>query len=179
MSFNLKYESGHKKRFSNSLKLMERFVPSKEMKILDLGAANPLSTLMKENGFKVENTPDGLDLDTSSEWLKNETSDILTAFEIFEHLTNPFQILVQTSAKRLITTVPLNLWFAEAYRNKTDSWDRHYHEFEDWQFDMLLQRTGWKIIHAEKWKVYDNKIGIRPILRRFYPRIYAVVADRI
>ena len=39
--------------------------------------------------------------------------------------------------------VPLNLWFASAYRNKTDLWDRHYHEFEDWQFDWLLEKAGW------------------------------------
>jgi hypothetical protein len=24
-------------------------------------------------------------------------------------------------------------------------WDRHYHEFEDWQFDWLLEKSNWKI----------------------------------
>jgi hypothetical protein len=37
-----------------------------------------------------------------------------------------------------------------AYRSKTDMWDRHYHEFEDWQLDWLLE-TGWKIIDSQKW----------------------------
>jgi hypothetical protein len=30
-------------------------------------------------------------------------------------------------------------------------WDRHYHEFEDWQLDWLLEKTGWKIIDSQKW----------------------------
>jgi hypothetical protein len=38
-----------------------------------------------------------------------------------------------------------------AYRSKTDMWDRHYHEFEDWQLDWLLEKTGWKIIDSQKW----------------------------
>jgi hypothetical protein len=28
--------------------------------------------------------------------------------------------------------------------------DRHYHEFEDWQLDWLLGKTGWKIIFEKK-----------------------------
>ncbi|MCD6091950.1 MAG: hypothetical protein J7J72_10665, partial [Bacteroidales bacterium] len=129
--------------------------------------------------YRVENTPKGLDLDIDADWIGNKNVDVVTAFEIFEHLTNPFQVLSEIKANKLIATVPLSLWFAKAYRNPSDEWDQHYHEFEDWQFDMLLERTGWKVIHTEKWKIHDKKIGFRPILRRFYPRIYAVVAERI
>ena len=42
-------------------------------------------------------------------------------------------------------SVPLRLWFANAYRNKSDQRDQHFHEFEDWQFDWLLEKAGWKI----------------------------------
>jgi hypothetical protein len=32
-----------------------------------------------------------------------------------------------------------------AYRSKTDMWDRHYHEFEDWQLDWLLEKPDGKL----------------------------------
>jgi hypothetical protein len=41
---------------------------------------------------------------------------------------------------------------------------RHYHEFEDWQLDWLLEKTGWKIIDSQKWTNPVNKFGIRPLL---------------
>ena len=31
------------------------------------------------------------------------------------------------------------------HRSKTDSRDRHYHEFEAWQFDWLLEKSGWSV----------------------------------
>lgn len=68
--------------------------------------------------------------------------------------------------------------FAKAYRSKTDEWDRHIHEFEDWQFDWLLEKAGWEIIRKEKWTSPINKIGIRPILRFITPRYYIVEAVR-
>jgi hypothetical protein len=58
-------------------------------------------------------------------------------------------------------------------------WDRHYHEFEDWQFDWLLEKTGWKIMARGKWTNPTKKIGIRPLLRWFTPRYYIVYAERI
>jgi hypothetical protein len=87
-------------------------------------------------------------------------------------------VLNTIKASKLITTVPLKLWFASAYRSKTDKWDRHFHEFEDWQFDWLLEKSGWQIRKSEKWSSPVNKIGFRPILRKFTPRYYAVYAER-
>ena len=80
--------------------------------------------------------------------------------------------------KKIFLTVPVNLWFAKAYRSKTDSLDRHYHEFEPWQFDMLLEKAGWRIVKREFWKNPSFKLGIRPFLRNFTNRYYAVYAER-
>jgi hypothetical protein len=101
------------------------------------------------------------------------------AFEIFEHLVNPLGVLQHLQADHLFASVPLSLWFARAYRHKTNAWDRHFHEFEDWQFDWLLEKAGWKIIRGEKWTSPAGTIGIRPLLRRFIPRYYIVEAKRI
>ncbi|MCW8980959.1 MAG: methyltransferase, partial [Altibacter sp.] len=51
-------------------------------------------------------------------------------------------------------------------------------EFEDWQFDWLLEKAGWTIKKREKFTNPVKKIGIRPILRRFTPRYYLVYAER-
>lgn len=165
-----------KKRYKYTLKFLEQFV-TKEDRILDLGVQNPFSELLLKEGFNVTNTQgEDLDIDTSA--VKTDTFDVVTAFEIFEHMVSPFNVLQDIQAKKLIASVPLKLWFASAYRSKTDDWDRHYHEFEDWQFDWLLEKSGWRIKKREKFTNPVKKVGIRPILRRFTPRYYLVYAER-
>lgn len=165
------------KRFKRTLQFLEKHV-SKSEHILDLGVQNPFSEIMKANGFQVENTK-GEDLDLNISALENSNAAVVTAFEIFEHLLSPFTALKSIKANKLVASVPLKLWFSSAYRSKTDIWDRHFHEFEDWQFDWLLEKSGWKIKAREKWTNPTNKIGIRPLLRRFTPRYYIVYAERI
>lgn len=164
------------KRYKRTLSFLNEVV-SKEEKILDLGVVNPFSEILKKEGFDVTNTQ-GEDLDLDTDVVKSKEYDVVTAFEIFEHLVSPFNIIKDIHAKKLVASVPLRLWFATAYRSKTDTWDRHYHEFEDWQFDWLLEKAGWRIIKREKFTNPVNKIGIRPILRRFTPRYYLVYAVR-
>lgn len=166
-----------KERFERTLLFLNKHL-NKSSQILDLGVENPLSKIMKDAGYSVQNTK-GEDIDVNFESLQNKDYDVLTAFEIFEHLLNPFTVLQNCKANKVFISVPLRLWFAPAYRSKTDMWDRHYHEFEDWQLDWLLQKTGFKIIAREKWAHPVKKIGIRPLLRKFTPRYYLVYAERI
>ena len=91
---------------------------------------------------------------------------------------SPYNILTKIKAKKLIASIPLRLWFAKAYRNNKDPRDCHYHEFEDWQFDWLLEKAGWEIKARKKWTNPTNKIGFRPILRWFTPRYYIVYAEK-
>ena len=164
------------KRYKHTLRFLENTI-SKKDSILDLGVTNPFSELLEKEGFNVTNTiGEDLDLDTSS--VQTDNFDVVTAFEIFEHLVSPFNVLNDIKAKKLVASVPLKLWFASAYRSKTDDRDRHYHEFEDWQFDWLLEKAGWRIVKREKFTNPVKKIGFRPILRRFTPRYYLVYAER-
>ena len=133
---------------------------------------------MKAEGYKVRNTS-GEDLDTNTTALESELFDVVTAFEIFEHLLSPFTVLKSIKSKKLVASIPLRLWFATAYRSKTDPRDRHFHEFESWQFDWLLEKAGWRIIATKKWTNPTKIIGIRPLLRWFTPRYYIVYAERI
>lgn len=165
------------KRFKLTLQFLKKHVDASET-ILDLGVKNPFSDIMISEGYIVNNTT-GEDLDEDRTVIENAAADVVTAFEIFEHLLSPYEVLKSIKTKKLVISVPLKLWFASAYRSKTDKWDRHYHEFEDWQLDWLLEKTGWTIKDRQKWTNPVKKFGIRPILRRFTNRYYIVYAERV
>ncbi|HOU01554.1 MAG TPA: hypothetical protein PK719_04455 [Bacteroidales bacterium] len=162
------------KRFGRTLRFMQKHFKKEDI-ILDLGETNELSDYLRQQGsFKVQNTS-GQDLDVDFSIVKDFKN--ITAFEIFEHMFAPFNLLSEAKGK-LITSVPLRLWFAPEYWNDNDRYDCHYHEFSVRQFNHLLERTGWRIKDSELWKSYDKKIGIRPLLRRFFPRYYIVFAEK-
>ena len=165
------------KRYKITLDFMQKHLGN-ESSILDLGIENPLSQFLTEQGYVVRNTK-GENLDTDFQAYIDTGVDSVTAFEIFEHMLAPFNILSQLKTEKLIASVPLKLWFANAYWNENDDWDKHYHEFERKQFDYLLNRSGWEIKDSVTWASGDwRKIGIRPMLRLFTPRYYLVYCER-
>lgn len=165
-----------KKRYNITLDFLLEVI-TKDAKILDLGVSNPFSEILINEGYDVKNTT-GEDLDVNTVAVKSTDYDVVTAFEIFEHLVSPFNVLQDIKANKLVASVPLKLWFAAAYQNKEDKRDRHFHEFEDWQFDWLLEKSGWIIKKRLKFTNPVKKIGFRPILRRFTPRYYLIYAER-
>ena len=171
------YESNFPdKRYRHTLSFLRKHIETHET-ILDLGVENPFSRIMQGEGYTVGNTSgEDLDLDVSA--VSQASVDVVTAFEIFEHMVAPFNVLRAIKAGKLVASIPLRLWFAPAYRSKTDPWDRHYHEFEAWQFDWLLNKAGWEIKDRETWTNPVKKIGIRPLLRSITPRYYIVYAEK-
>ncbi len=145
-------------------------------KVLDLGSPNDLGRLFESLGYEVSNS-DG-DLDKHPEIVAGFDGDAAFAFEILEHLVGPVNVLRRLPVNRLFASVPLRLWFARAYRNPRDPWDRHFHEFEDWQFDWLLEAAGWTVVRSERWTSPVTTPGIRSFLRLFVPRYYIVEARR-
>ncbi len=169
-------KSSHEKRHEKTLAFLGKHL-SKDTKILDLGVESDLSRKMRKQGHEVLNTQgENLDIDYTN--YLNCNVEAVTAFEIFEHMLAPFNILRQLKTEKLVASIPLKLWFANAYWNEQDEWDKHYHEFEKRQFDLLMERTGWKILDSQLWISAEWKLGIRPILRRFYPRYYIVYCER-
>ncbi|WP_108423804.1 methyltransferase [Flagellimonas amoyensis] len=164
------------KRYKHTLAFLQKHIGTSES-ILDLGVENPFSEIMKANGYQVENTK-GEDLDVDFEAVSQSDASVVTAFEIFEHMVAPYNVLKEIKANKLVASIPMRLWFSPAYRSKTDLWDRHYHEFEDWQFDWLLEKAGWTIKDSAKWTNPVKKVGIRPLLRYFTNRYYIVYAER-
>lgn len=165
------------KRFKLTLEFLKKHLPKSET-ILDLGVENPFSKIMTEEGYLVTNTS-GEDLDENQTVFQKQKTDVVTAFEIFEHLLNPYTILKEIKSDKLFISIPLRLWFSPAYRSKTDIWDRHYHEFEDWQLDWLLEKTDWKIIDSMQFTHPVKKIGFRPLLRMVTNRYYIVYAEKV
>ncbi len=165
-----------KKRYKITLEFLKELLPENS-KILDLGVENPFSEILKQSGYQVKNTS-GEDLDEDFSSVQQSNAEVVTAFEIFEHLIAPYNILKEIKAKKLVASIPLQLWFAPAYQSKTDKWDRHYHEFESWQFDWLLEKSGWEIKRKMKFTNPVKKIGFRPFLRLFTKRYYLVYAER-
>ena len=165
------------KRFNLTLQFLKRHVSTAET-VLDLGVPNPFSKIMEDNGYTVINTK-GEDIDNDQTALQTENYSVFTAFEIFEHLLNPYTVLQNVKADKVLISIPLRLWFSPAYRSKTDMWDRHYHEFEDWQLDWLLEKAGYKIVDRLKFTHPVKKLGFRPLLRWITPRYYLVYAEKV
>ena len=167
-----------KLRFDRTLEFINKS-KFKPKKILDLGPNNTFAEILRNKGFQVVNTG-VVDLDDQPEIVeKFDDIDCITSFEIFEHLVAPFNVLRKLPKVKMFVSVPLRLWFSPAFRNKNDKWDQHYHEFEDWQFDWLLNNTGWKIVDYKKFTNPVKKIGLRPLLRLFTDRYYLVYAEKI
>ncbi len=176
-SSTFKVNQGMISRYDKTLLFIKKHIPEGKT-VLDLGVSNPFSDILKSQGYNVFNTH-GEDLDLQPDTVKQfKGIEFVTALEICEHLINPMGVLSQLPTDKLIASIPLSLWFAKAYRSKTDPWDRHFHEFEDWQFDWLLEKAGWKVMASEKWTAPISQIGIRPLLRKFTPRYYIVYAER-
>ena len=165
-----------RRRIKSTLKFVQDSMPA-ESKLLDLGTPNDMGAYLRQHGFQVDHAH-GVDFDEEPEIIAKEGYDAVTMFEVLEHLINPMGILKAVKAPKLIASVPLDNWFSTAYRNKNDRWDQHFHEFEDWQFEWLLEKSGWKIIRSEKWTSPIGKIGFRPLLRRYTPRYFIVEAER-
>lgn len=107
------------RRYDKTLSFIQKHLPT-ERKVLDLGVTNPFSDILKEKGYEVYNTH-GEDLDLYPDVVKQFAGiGFVTALEICEHLINPMGVLSQLPCDKLIASVPLSLWFAKAYRSKTD-----------------------------------------------------------
>jgi hypothetical protein len=165
------------KRYRITIDFVKKHISENE-NILDLGVMNPFSKILVDNGYKVNNTG-GEDLDVDRSIITRSSASVVTAFQIFEHLTNPFQVLKEIKSDKLVCSIPLRLWFSSAYRNRNDERDNHFHEFEDWQFRLLLKKTGWNIIDEKKFTNPVKKFGFRPILRLFTNRYLIIYAEKI
>jgi len=160
--------------------MFEPYLKAGRSSVIDLGPRNYMAELIEQAiGYYLANTGFA-DLDEEFEILRSNRCDAVTAFEILEHLRNPYMVLKSIEAPILIASVPLNVWFSGPYWNKKDKWDTHFHEFCPKQFRSLLEKTGWNIRHEEFWKWGPLTLKPRPLLRKFgpWPSWMAVICER-
>ncbi len=85
------------KRYKLTLAFLQATI-SKEDKILDLGVENPFSEIMKRAGLSCDQYQ-GEDLDVDTHAVQTDDYDVVTAFEIFEHLVSPYNVIADIQAK--------------------------------------------------------------------------------
>lgn len=147
-----------------------RFIGDKRdvISALDIGDTTGLTEMMeKKFGFEFDHTEGDLD---SSELIGKY--DLVTSFEVLEHLFNPLFHLGQIHkvlkpGGKLILSTPLAkprfLWS-----------DEHFHEMSKKSIYALFNAAKFKIKRQEFFKIYPISFyarGIRPIMRLFFDRI--------
>jgi len=88
------------KRYQITLDFLKKHIAKNES-ILDLGVFNPFSEILINEGFNVANTQ-GQDLDLDTSIVKKNDFDVVTAFQIFEHMVAPFNVLSNIKTNKLI-----------------------------------------------------------------------------
>ncbi len=171
---NIIWFRGRKSRYIVTLKHVLKFFPP-ESRITDLGNENPFFKCMIENGYHVKSTGN-IDLD---KYVIIDHEDCVTSFEVFEHLLNLYMVLKNfRSGTKLLCSVPLKVWFSPEFWNEKNEWDQHFHEFSERQFLKLLIKTDWRVLYAKKQRII-KRLGIRQLLRIFWPSYLFVYAEKI
>ncbi|SVD45776.1 uncharacterized protein METZ01_LOCUS398630, partial [marine metagenome] len=138
---------------------------------LDIGNRTPLTKQLEAHyNCSFKNTT--IDLDEGQ--LIGEY-DVITAFEIIEHLFNPLHLLTEISqvlkdeGKLYLSTPkgkPLFLWSEE-----------HFHEMHEKSLMNLINRAGFKMIRKETILIHPLSFyftGLRPFFRLFYERYWLI-----
>lgn len=80
-----------------ALNIFKKHIQNKESKILDVGSGDGLfKHMLNENGyFKVDEIPNEKHTDISFQKIKSKSEyyDVITAWEVLEHLENPWNFV--------------------------------------------------------------------------------------
>ncbi|MBC8456138.1 methyltransferase domain-containing protein [bacterium] len=135
---------------------------------LDIGDRTKLTNQCEEYfGVPFENTD--IDLDEQS---LDGTFDIITSFEVVEHLFNPLFHLKQAhqslkDSGRLYLSMP-------SFKPRILQSSNHFHEMTRPSMEALFQRAGFEILRESNFRIrpfWYYFTGFRPFLRGFYEKI--------
>ena len=134
---------------------------------LDIGDRSPFTEQM-ESFYNCDFDNTNVDLDTGHLTGKY---DLVTAFEIIEHLFNPLHFL--TEIKGVLNEGGI-LYLSTPRGKPYFLWSKdHFHEMGYSRLKSLLDYAGFRIIHMEAIRIQPSSFfltGIRPILRFIYER---------
>lgn len=126
--------------------------------VLDCGERSLLTRLIEERfNVVVQNTSGDLDMIPMA-----GRYDFILAFEIIEHLMNPLWFLWQV--KRALKPDG-TLYLSTPINKPTFFWrPDHFHEFDEYRLDRLIERAGFEIMRRERKRFYRIN-GLRPLIR--------------
>lgn len=135
---------------------------------LDIGDRTGL-TCRLEKLFKVRF--DSTDIDLDVEPLNGEY-DIVTSFEVLEHLFNPLYNLLEI--KKVLK--PQGVFYLSTPLRKPEiiKTPEHFHEMSEDELMNIIERSGLYVIRKQLIRVrpfYKYFLGIRPIIRSIYERV--------
>jgi hypothetical protein len=153
----------------NTIKTIEYFEGklNSTQRILDIGQLSPL-TLSICNHFNIEIDNTYGDLDVNFK-IPGDIYDIIIYSHTIEHQFNPLYTLLRIKECMLKKSF---LYIFLPCRPHFLRCDGHYNEINDYQMNLLIKRSGMKIVNKKKfrsqkgWRFYIK--GIRPILRLFF-----------
>lgn len=153
------------RRWKKTLNFLKGVMPAKSG--LDIGERTPLTDKLEGLfGCTFENT--NIDLDTGS--IENRY-DVVTAFEVIEHLFNPLHCLLEIRKAlnpegRLYLSTPNSkpnfLWSSE-----------HFHEMSERSLTELFNRAKFKVLRKTTVRIHGFGFyftGIRPVFRGFFDK---------
>ena len=134
---------------------------------LDIGDRTPLtSDLEAKFSCKFDSTRGDLD-----ELVLEGVYQIITSFEVIEHLFNPLHFLLQ--CKRVLSKSGI-LYLSMPTYKPAFLWSKdHFHEMTQKSFMSLLERSGFEIKRKEVFRVHPFHFyftGLRPLLRGIFDR---------
>ena len=168
-SSNYLYANRNKFQTSSRHNWLVKFFHNKLVsKIIDIGCKNPLGDrLINKYDVVIDNT-DNVDLDIFF-FDYPEKYDTVLCLDVLEHLFNPLHCLLEI---RKIMKSSARLYVGLPRRGKLLWTDGHFHEIDDYRFQLLAKRADFKIIKTHKYKIWRNLFfylkGIRPFLRLFF-----------
>ena len=148
----------------------EKFLEPKELLNagLDIGERTALTKRL-EDLYNINFDSTNIDLDI--EPLKGEY-DIITSFEVLEHLFNPLFNLIEI--KRVLKPNGVLYISTPLYKPRIIKSPYHFHEFSEDELMNLIKRADFLVKRKKIIKVrpfWHYFLGIRPMLRAKYERV--------
>jgi hypothetical protein len=164
-------DPAHSIRWQHTIDFISRssFTGTVIAKGLDLGDRTPFTTSLEQLfGCRFENTADDLDLAS----LKG-SFEVVTAFEVLEHLYNPLHALLEVrhllkgDSARLYVSMPLRKPLSLAS-------PEHFHEMSRQSALSLFTRAGFSIVRSEEFRIRPLMFyltGLKPLLRAVFEKV--------
>ena len=164
-------DPAHRIRWSNTIRFLSRSSSAGSIcsKGLDLGDRTPFTTLLEQFfGCPFENTIADLDLEPLE-----GSFDVVTAFEVLEHLYNPLHALLEV--KRLMNDDRARLFISMPLRKPGFlASPEHFHEMSRQSAVSLFRRAGFRVVRSDEFRIRPLLFyltGIKPLLRLLFEKV--------